>query len=179
MSKIGKKPIVIPEGVEVKQDSQSLHIKGKKGEQIVVILPYVDVEIKDNEIHCSIKKAHKQARSNWGTCASLIENAVQGVNEGYEKGLEVEGVGFRVAMQGRDLQLNIGFSHPVKYVPPEGVEIRVEDNKMFVSGVSKQAVGHAAAEIRALKKPEPYKGKGIHYIGEQVRRKAGKKVGSE
>ncbi|MDP3880655.1 MAG: 50S ribosomal protein L6 [bacterium] len=180
MSKIARKPIEIPEGVELKKEGDTLFFKGKNGEEKVNILAGVNVDIKDKEINLSIDSPKKQPRSNWGTLGSLIKNAIEGVTQGFEKTLEVEGVGYKVAMEGKTLVLNLGFSHPIKYEAKEGVEISVDgNNKVIIKGSSKQAVGQTAAEIRSYRKPEPYKGKGVHYTGEIIRRKAGKRVGAE
>ncbi len=177
MSKIGKKPIIIIEGIEAKIDGGKLELKGKNKEMIVKILPYISAEIKDNKIFFTSQNNSKQARANWGTMRSLAQNAVLGVSEGFMKVLEIEGVGYRVETQGRDLILNVGLSHPVKISPPENIEISTKKNAITVSGFDKALVGEVAAKIRAVKKPEPYKGKGIRYKGEIIRRKAGKKAG--
>lgn len=176
MSKIGKKPIVIPEGVTVTKKDGSFEIKGKGGTVTVKLLPYTDVEMTNNEAKVKSSASHKQGRANWGTMAALLRNAVRGVSEPFKKQLDVQGIGFKAAMDGKTLVLNVGLTHPVKYVPAEGVVIAVEKNLVIVSGINKQMVGQAAAEIRKVKKPEPYKGKGIRYVGEKVRRKEGKKV---
>lgn len=180
MSKIGKKPIEIPEKIEVKINDDFLEFKGEKGAISVKLLPFIKTEIKDNFIVFSLENESQQARANWGTIRSLAANAVIGLIEGFEKILEIEGVGYRAAMEGEILVLNLGLSHPVKFTPPEGVKIVAEKNTIKISGIEKAAVGQAAAKIRAFKKPEPYKGKGIRYQGEIIRRKTGKKVaGSE
>lgn len=176
MSKIGKKPIIIPEGIEVKINDGSFELKGKNGEMSVNILPYVGIDIKDNQIIFGIKNNSKQARTNWGTMRSLVQNAVLGLCEGFTKILEINGVGFRAEIQGSDLVLNVGLSHPIKLSPPKGIKISAEKNIIKVFGVDKIAVGETAAKIRAFKKPEPYKGKGIKYQGEIIQRKEGKKV---
>lgn len=180
MSKIARKPIEIPEGVELKKESDFLIFKGKNGEEKVDILPGVTASIADNKISLSIESSAKQPRSNWGTMASLIKNAIEGVTMGFEKTLEVEGVGYKVAIEGKTLVLNLGFSHPIKYETKEGLDISVEgNNKIIIKGSNKQEVGQAAAEIRSFRKPEPYKGKGVRYSNEIIRRKAGKRVGAE
>ncbi|OGM95304.1 50S ribosomal protein L6 [Candidatus Wolfebacteria bacterium RIFOXYD12_FULL_48_21] len=186
MSKVGKKPIIIPEGVTVIFDGAALELK--KGENIVkmVVLQFVKTEIGDvadadgvmkNAITFTIDSNTKQAKSNWGTMRALTANAIQGVLGGFTKVLEIEGVGYRAAMDGENLVLNIGFSHPVKYEPRKGIKLSVEKNAVTVTGIDKAMVGQTAAEIRKVRKPEPYKGKGIRYRGEVVRRKQGKKVG--
>ena len=183
MSKIGKKPIIIPEGVEVKINDGFLSFKGRNGELSVKVLPFVKPEIKDETIVFIIQNKSKQARANWGTQRALAQNAIIGVNEGFNKSLLIEGIGYRASTealpagrQGNTLVLSLGLSHPVKFAPPDGIKISVEKNIIKVSGADKELVGRAAANIRAFKKPEPYKGKGIRYEGEIIRRKAGKKV---
>jgi large subunit ribosomal protein L6 len=176
MSKIGKKPITIPDSVEAKLDAGILEFK--KGEKTVnlKVLPYIKAELSGKSLSFSPENTSKQARANWGTIRSLANNAVAGLSDGFSKILEIEGVGYRAVMEGETLVLNIGLSHPVKFAAPEGVKIEVNKNAITVSGIGKAAVGQAAAKIRAFKKVEPYKGKGIKYKGETVRRKAGKKV---
>jgi len=180
MSKIGRKPVAISSGVEVKINDKNLEFKGKEGSLTLPLLPFIKAEIKTgaegNELIFSKENDLKQARANWGTMASLSKNAIQGVNEGFSKILEIEGIGFKAAMQGNTLVLNVGFTHPVKLESPEGIKIVVEKNTIKISGFDKALVGEVAANIRKVKKPEPYKGKGIRYKGEVVRRKAGKKV---
>lgn len=176
MSKIGKKPIDIPAGITVSVDNDSVVVKGSKGELSVVVDSVIKVEIKDNQIILSPKREVKKVNALWGLSRSLIANMVYGVEKGYEKELELQGVGYKVAQKGNDLELNLGFSHPVIFKAPEGVEFKVEKNKITVLGIDKQLIGQVAANIRSLKKPEPYKGKGIRYVGEQVRRKVGKKA---
>lgn len=176
MSKIGKNPIKIPEGTEVKIGDKTLEVRGKGGNLSLPILEFVRPEIKDKEIQVSALASHKQARANWGTFASLIKNAVHGVTQGFEKKLIIEGIGFKANMEGDTLVLNIGFTHSVKFKSPEGIKISVEKSSIKISGIDKNLVGQTAAQIRKLKKPEPYKGKGIRYENEVIRRKAGKKV---
>lgn len=176
MSKIGKKPIAIPEGTEVKINDGELKLKGKNGEMSVKILSHVKIEIKDNQILFDIQNNSKQARTNWGTMRSLIQNAVLGLNEGFTKILEIKGVGYRAEMQGNDLVLNIGLSHPIKISSPKDIKISTEKNIIKVFGIDKTMVGEIAAKIRDFKKPEPYKGKGIKYQEEVIQRKAGKRV---
>lgn len=151
-------------------------VKGKLGALQLKLLNFVTAEMKDKEIQLNITDNEKQARANWGTMGSLLQNAIKGVSEGFSKVLEIEGVGFRASMEGNNLVLNVGFSHPVKFSPPEGIKLVVEKNTISVSGIDKALVGETAAQIRRIKKPEPYKGKGIRYQGEVIRRKAGKKV---
>ena len=154
----------------------AVDVTGKQGSIKVSVLPYVVVAIQDGQIMVSAKQTMKQARANWGTMAALIKNALQGAKEGFKKNLEFEGVGFRAALEGSNLKLNIGFSHPVIYTPPTGVKVSVEKNVISIFGIDRALVGQVAAEIRKLKKPEPYKGTGIRYQGEVIRRKAGKKA---
>ena len=176
MSKIGKKPITIPENVEVQMKDGILKFKGANGTFDLKILPYINTEIKEGVILFSPENNSKQARANWGTVRALASNAIIGVTRGFNKILEMEGIGYRANLEGGVLVLSLGFSHPVKFTPPEGVKISLEKNTIKFFGVDKALVGEIAAKIRAFKKPEPYKGKGIRYQGEIVRRKAGKKV---
>lgn len=176
MSKIGKKPIIIPEKINVKAEGGFLEFKGEKGFLKLKIPSHIKTEIKDNIILFSPENDSKQARANWGTVASLSRNAIAGVAEGFNKNLEIEGVGYRATMDGDALVLNIGFSHPVKFLAPDGIKISTEKNVIKIFGIDKDLVGRIAAKIRAFRKPEPYKGKGIRYQGEIIRRKAGKKT---
>ncbi len=178
MSRIGKKPVLIPQGIEIKLDGSKIMAKGPKGELFMEVHPYVRVEIKENEIQVSAVKNSKLAISLWGTTRMLISNMIEGVLNGYEKKLQIEGVGYKANLEGEVLTLMLGFSHPVKVNKEEGVNFLVEKNIITISGIDKQKVGQLAAKIRAIKPPEPYKGKGIRYVGEQVRRKTGKKVAS-
>lgn len=174
MSRIGKLPIEIPSGVTITVDSDVLTVKGPKGELTVPHLSDVTVKEEDGKMTVTRKDDQRIAKAQHGLQRSLLNNAVEGVTKGFEKKLEVKGVGFRVAMAGTDLDMQLGFSHPVKYKAPTGVQISTNKMEITVSGIDKQQVGQVAAEIRALKKPEPYKGKGIAYVGEQILRKAGK-----
>ena len=176
MSRLAKKPIPINPGITVTKDADFLLFKGPKGEKKVKILPYIDIEIADNSLKVNSSKTVKQARANLGTMWSLIKNALIGVAESFSKVLEIEGIGFRASLEGTTLVLALGFVNPVKFNPPSGISIKVEKNQITISGVDKEVVGQVAAQIRAFKKPEPYKGKGIHYQGEVIRRKAGKKA---
>jgi large subunit ribosomal protein L6 len=176
MSKIGKKAILIPNEVTVSRTNKHLHFKGKKGEFALVLLPYLDITLTEKDILIRPRSPHKQARTNWGTMASLIRSALIGVSEGFTKQLEIQGVGFRATREGDAIALNVGFSHPIKISPPEGITVTIEKNIITIAGYEKQKVGQFAAEIRSFKKPEPYKGKGIRYVGEVIRKKAGKKV---
>lgn len=180
MSKIGKKPVAIPEGVAVEAKAGFMHVKGKGGELKFPVLPYCSVAVHEEagakEARVSIMSADRQARANWGTMAALIRNAVAGVHTGYEKQLQLEGIGYRASIEGKAVVLALGFSHPITFPLPEGITATVAKNIISISGISKEIVGKVAADIRKLKKPEPYQGKGIRYVGEFVRRKAGKKA---
>ncbi|MGB4420436.1 MAG: 50S ribosomal protein L6 [Candidatus Saccharimonadales bacterium] len=174
MSRIGKLPIDIPTGVTITVDSNSINVKGPKGELFVPKLDEVKVSINENQVIVNRNNDEKIAKAQHGLQRALINNAVIGVSNGYEKRLEVNGVGFRVSGGGQSIEMLLGFSHPVKYKAPNGVNLTVDKMNIIVNGIDKQLVGQAAAEIRSLKKPEPYKGKGIKYIDEVLRRKAGK-----
>lgn len=174
MSRIGKLPIQVPSGVTITVDSSDITVKGPKGELKQFLLPGLTVKQEGEEIIVKRKNDEPINRSRHGLMRSLINNMVVGVTEGFSKKLEIHGVGFRVALAGNTLKMNLGFSHEVEYTLPEGVTATVEQNTVTVSGISKQQVGQVAAEIRALKKPEPYKGKGIRYEDERIIRKSGK-----
>ena len=176
MSRIGKKPILIPEGIKVKLEGNIIVVKGPKGELSKEIRPEIAIEIKENRILVSIRIENKQTRALWGLTRALISNMVKGVTEGFEKKLEIEGLGFKAQVTGNDLELFIGFSHSVKIRAPENVNFTVEKNIITVSGPDLERVSQTAAKIRKVKPTEPYKGKGIKYLGEIVRRKVGKKV---
>ena len=178
MSRIGKKPITIPQGVEVVFSDSILQVKGPKGELRVKVHPLVDIEIKDTEAQVSPKDNSRFANALWGTFASHLKNMIKGVTEGFEKQLVVEGIGYKVDVSGNKIVLNVGFSHPVELEIPADLEVSVDKNTIAVKGIDKQKVGQFASEIRAVKKPEPYKGKGIRYSDEVVRRKEGKRVAS-
>jgi len=184
MSRVGKKPILIPEKVEIKIDGQTVAVKGPGGELSVTLNPLVQVSETEQDggkaINVSVSdEGDKNERSQWGTARSLIANMIVGVTDGFSKTMEVNGVGFRVALSGQKLTLNVGFSHPVEFMLPEGVKGSVEGNVITISGADKQVVGATASKIRKIKKPEPYKGKGIKYSDEVVRRKAGKTAKGE
>ncbi|TSC64890.1 MAG: large subunit ribosomal protein L6 [Candidatus Doudnabacteria bacterium Gr01-1014_77] len=177
MSRIGKKPVTIPNGVKAELKDLALKITGPKGNLTVVIHPKVLVTVSENEILVDVaNKENKLERSLWGLTRSLIANAVTGVVSGFEKKLEINGVGYRGTIAGKTITLALGFSHPVIVEVPEGLTAVMEKNVITITGIDKQAVGEFAAKVRALKKPEPYKGKGIKYSDEIVRRKAGKVV---
>lgn len=174
MSRIGKLPIDVPAGVTITVDSDAISVKGPKGELTVPHLSDVTVAIEGTQALVTRKNDERIAKAQHGLQRSLLANAVEGVVKGFEKKLEVNGVGFRVSGGGQEIEMLLGFSHPVKYRAQEGITLTVDKMNITVSGISKQAVGQAAAEIRSLKKPEPYKGKGIKYVDEVVRRKVGK-----
>lgn len=176
MSRIAKHPIKFPAGVELKLTGRKLTVKGKKGELNLDISNDIKAEIKDGAIQLSKASESRHARNMWGTTSSLIRGMIKGVSEGYQKRLLIEGVGFRAALQGKDLVLQIGFSHEVRYKVPAGIEIKVpKQTEIEISGIDKQKVGQVAAELYLMKRPEPYKGKGINYEGRRIRRKEGKK----
>ena len=176
MSRIGKKPVSVPQGVTASVDGQTVTAKGPKGELKFVVNDEVLVKLEGNEIAVQPRDETKTARSKWGMSRTQIVNILQGVKEGFEKKLEITGVGYRAAMQGKNLQLALGFSHDVIYETPEGITISVgKPTEISVSGIDKQKVGQVAAEIREYRGPEPYKGKGVRYAGEKIVRKEGKK----
>ncbi|TSC94375.1 MAG: large subunit ribosomal protein L6 [Parcubacteria group bacterium Licking1014_1] len=178
MSRIGKKPIEISENVKIEIQGENLKVSGPKGELQLKLNREIKVEIKDNKILVSPKKeiASGKTRALWGLYRALIFNMVQGVSSGFEKKLEIEGIGYKAVVDGDNIVLNIGFTNPVRIKRPEGINFLVEKNVLTVSGIDKEKVGQIAAIIRKTKKAEPYKGKGIKYQGEKIRRKEGKKV---
>ncbi len=181
MSRVGKKPLAIPDKVDVKVDGSTVAVKGPKGQLSLTLDPRVKVSIEGKELNVTVNDTENvKQRALWGLSRRLIENMTVGVTKGYEKKLEINGVGFKAAVSGKSLKLNVGFSHDVDFPIPEGLSITVEKNIITVSGIDKQFVGEIASQIRRVKKPEPYKGKGIKYVDEQIHRKAGKaaKAGS-
>lgn len=176
MSRIGKKPIEIPQGVEVKIDGQRVVIKGPRGELSRHVRPEISVVFDGQKIILSPKKTSKQTNALWGLFRVLLYNMVEGVTKGFEKKLEIEGVGYRANIEGEDLVLQVGFSHPVKIKALEGIKFVVEKNIISVSGNDKELVGELAAKIKNVRKAEPYKGRGIKYLGEKIRRKLGKRA---
>ncbi len=175
MSRIGRKPIVVPAGVEVKINTDSVSVKGPKGSLNSVISPILSVKLENGEILVTRPNDDKQARSLHGLTRTLISNMVIGVTEGFKKELEIQGVGYRAAKQGKDLVMNLGYSHQVIVSETDGITIEVpEPLKIIINGIDKQRVGQFAAEVREKRPPEPYKGKGIRYAGEYVARKEGK-----
>ncbi len=175
MSRIGKKPIQIPENVEAKVEGGIITVKGPKGELTMEVPPEVNVEVDDKEIHVHKTGTKKKGRAMWGTARSLISNMVTGVKEGFSKELQIKGVGYRAEMSGENLVLRVGFSHPVEVKKEDGVEFSVNKDIITVSGTRKDLVSRVAAEIRKIRPPEPYKGKGIRYKDEEVTLKEGKK----
>ena len=175
MSRIGRMPIPVPKGVEVKVEGQNITVKGPKGTLGMVVMPNISVEVQGDHVLVSRASELKPVRAAHGMTRALINNMVSGVSKGFEKILEINGVGYRAQMQGSNLVLALGFSHPVEVVPPAGIEISVDGpTKVIVRGIDRQKVGQIAANIRGYRPPEPYKGKGIRYAGEYVIRKAGK-----
>ena len=177
MSRVGKRPIDIPQGVKVSIAESSIRVEGTKGKLSLDILPEVKVELKGNQVIVTRISDEKEHMMKHGLMRALINNMVVGVSEGFTKELEIIGVGFKAQLSGKKLVLNLGFSHPVEYDIPEGITIETpKPTQITVKGIDKQLVGEVAAEIRDFYKPEPYKGKGIRYVGEYVRKKAGKTV---
>ncbi|MEA3535132.1 50S ribosomal protein L6 [Rhizobium sp. CC-YZS058] len=176
MSRIGKKPVQVPAGVTASVEGQKVTAKGPKGELVFVANDEVSVKLEDNAVVVQPVGQTKDARSKWGMSRTMIENLFKGVKDGYERKLEINGVGYRASMQGKNLQLALGFSHDVVYQTPQGITIAVpKPTEIIVSGINKQQVGQVAAEIREYRGPEPYKGKGVKYAEERIVRKEGKK----
>ncbi|MBD2109390.1 50S ribosomal protein L6 [Nodosilinea sp. FACHB-13] len=175
MSRIGKRPIPVPAKVSIVIDGQDIQVKGPKGE-LSRTLPSGVMVVQDGEtVLVNRKDDSRLARERHGLCRTLVANMVEGVSNGYQKRLEIQGIGYRAQVQGRNLNLSLGYSHPVIFEPPAGIDFVVENNtNVIISGIDKELVGNIAASIRASRPPEPYKGKGVRYAGEQVRRKAGK-----
>ncbi|HAJ44928.1 MAG: 50S ribosomal protein L6 [Candidatus Azambacteria bacterium GW2011_GWE1_42_9] len=176
MSKIGKKPIQIPTGITIDIKMPVVKVSGPKGELSFALPKEIELRLNDKELLVIPVGKSKKTPALWGTARAIIANMVAGVEKGFEKKLEIEGVGFKAQMKDGEIMFNLGFSHPVIFKTPEGIKIAIEKNVIIVSGISLELVGQTAANIRALKKPEPYKGKGIRYAGEIIKRKAGKKV---
>jgi large subunit ribosomal protein L6 len=182
MSRIGRLPIAVPSGVDVKVDGRRLTVKGPKGELSRELHPEMKVAREDGNITVSRPSEQKHHRELHGLTRTLVNNMVVGVTTGYRKSLEITGVGYRAALVGRKLQLNLGYSHPIEIEPPKGITFEVENpTRLSVVGIDKELVGEVAARVRATRKPEPYKGKGVRYAGEYIRRKAGKagKIGAK
>ncbi|RFA10080.1 50S ribosomal protein L6 [Subtercola boreus] len=175
MSRIGRLPIPIPAGVDIAIDGQLVTVKGPKGELTLTVKAPIEAKVEEGQILVTRPDDERESRSLHGLTRTLIANQIIGVTEGYSKGLEVVGTGYRVAAKGANVEFALGYSHSITVEPPAGISFTVEGvNKLTVSGIDKQAVGEVAANIRKLRKPEPYKGKGVRYAGEVVRRKAGK-----
>ena len=176
MSRIGKKSVAVPAGVTASINGQAVSVKGPKGELKLVLNEQVLVKMEAGAIKVDPKDQTKLARSSWGMTRTLVQNMVKGVTDGFSKSLEINGVGYRAALNGKVLQLNLGYSHDVNYAVPQGIEIKVpKPTEIVISGIDKQRVGQVAAEIREYRGPEPYKGKGVKYAGETIFRKEGKK----
>lgn len=175
MSKIGGKPVSIKEGVTAKVEGREIKVEGPKGSLSFEIPRGIEVKVEGRKIQASQKqKNFKETRPLFGLTRSMIENMISGVSSGFEKRLELSGVGYRAQITGEDLTIHVGFSQPVKITPEDGIKFEVADNIIIISGIDKALVGNTAAKIRAIRPPEPYKGKGIKYLGEHIRRKAGK-----
>ena len=176
MSRVGKKPVAIPSGVTASVEGQVVKVKGPKGALAVALHSDVAAKVEGSEVKIDPRADTKRARAMWGTFRSLLANAMTGVTKGFERRLEITGVGYRAAVQGKNLQVHLGYSHDIVYPIPEGITIAVpKATEVVVAGIDQQKVGHVAAEIRAFRKPEPYKGKGVKYAGEYIFRKEGKK----
>lgn len=179
MSRIGKKPVEIPKGISIVKEGNSLTVKGPKGELKNSFNSAISIEVKDDEVIVTRPNDSKENRSLHGLTRALIQNMVTGVNSSYSKTLDIVGVGFRVEMKGKNLLMNIGFSHPIYFMPPDEITIETPtQTQIVITGIDKQLVGQVAAKLRSIRKPEPYKGKGIKYSDEQIQRKAGKTAGA-
>jgi large subunit ribosomal protein L6 len=174
MSRIGKKPIQIPKDVQVRLEGDIISVKGPKGKLTRELHPKVAVDVADEHIAVSVPDESKASKSLQGLTRMLIDNMVTGVTKGFEKALEIVGVGYRVEIQDRTAVLNLGYSHPIHFELPDGIEAKVEKTKIVLSGIDREVLGMTAAKMRSFRRPEPYKGKGLRYEGERVRRKAGK-----
>ena len=176
MSRIGKYPVAVPSGVDVKIDGQRVTAKGKLGELSAVLAAEVMASLEDGKVYVRPRSEQRRARMMWGTCRTVVSNLIKGVGEGFTINLDINGVGYRAAVQGSDLVLQLGYSHEVKYPIPDGITVKTEKpTSIAISGADKQLVGKVAAEIRDFRRPEPYKGKGIKYANEVLIRKEGKK----
>ena len=176
MSRIGKKPIEIPDGVDVRIEKQNIKIKGPKGELSREVLSNIAIKIKEGKIIVSPKKDDKSSKPFWGLERALIQNMIDGVHTGFQKRLELVGIGYRARMEDGDLLLELGFSHPVKVQTPKDIHISVKGKIITIEGINKAKVGITAANIKKIRKPDPYKGKGVRYLGEEIRLKPGKKA---
>jgi large subunit ribosomal protein L6 len=179
MSRIGKKPIELPKGVEVKRDGNSVTVKGPKGTLSTPIVPGIDVKVENNVVQFSRGDEEGRSRAFHGLMRALVANNVRGVSEGFKRELDIVGVGYRAEVKGKEVVFQLGYSHPVRFAIPQGIDITVDGktNHIVITGIDKQKVGQTAAEIRSLREPDPYKGKGIKYSDEVIRRKAGKAAG--
>jgi len=179
MSRIGKKPITLPKGVEVKKDGNAVTVKGPKGSLTTPLVPGIDVKVDGNVVQFTRQDEEKQSRAFHGLVRALVANNVLGVTSGFKKELDIVGVGYRAEVKGKEVVFQLGYSHPVRFAIPKGIDIAVDakSGHITVTGVDKQQVGQVAAEIRGLREPDPYKGKGIKYSDEVIRRKAGKAAG--
>ena len=176
MSRIGKKPVTVPGGVTAAVDGQEIKVKGPKGELSHVLVEDVIAKLENGEIEVAMREDTKQARAMWGMSRTMVANLVTGVTEGFTKRLEITGVGYRAAVQGQNLQLQLGYSHDVQYPIPQDIQVQCpKPTEVIITGIDKQKVGQVAAEIRRFRPPEPYKGKGVRYAGEFILRKEGKK----
>jgi large subunit ribosomal protein L6 len=175
MSRVGRQPISVPQGVDIKIEDRKVKVKGKKGELETLVPRGIKVNLKDGEIVVSVADGPQERNSFWGLTRSLVNNMVIGVTNGFSKTLEIRGREYRVNLKGKDLEFDLGYSHPIKVAPKQGIEFKVEENKVTVSGIDKALVGEQAAEIRDLRPAEVYKGKGIRYEGEYVIHKEGKR----
>jgi len=178
MSRVGKKLIPIPKGVDLKMNGRTVTAKGPKGELSYDMLPGIELKVETGHAVVEQNSREKNAGAIHGLSRALVNNLVEGVSKGFSKVLEIQGTGYRAQVQGKTLVLTLGYSHPIEYALPEGIEAKVDQNKVTVSGINKELVGQVAAEVRRFRPPEPYKGKGIRYEGEYVRRKAGKSAGA-
>lgn len=174
MSRIGKLPIQIPSGVTITVDDKAVTVAGSKGTLSQILLDGIDVKVDDSQVILTRHNEEPKTRAKHGLMRTLISNMVEGVSQGFSKQLEINGVGYRVSLAGAGLKFNLGFSHDINFTIPQGITAAVDQNIITITGISKQAVGQVAADIRKLKKPEPYKGKGIKYVGERIIRKSGK-----
>ena len=175
MSKIGKKPVQVPKGVDIKIDDNLISVKGPRGELKMTLNDVVSVSTQEGSISVNLKNNQDKAEI-WGLTRALIANMIKGVTTGFEKNLEFEGVGYKANVKGSELELNLGYSHPISIKIPEGINIKVEKSVIKIEGMDKESIGHFAAEVKSKRLPEPYKGSGIRYVGEVIRRKAGKKA---
>lgn len=177
MSRIGRQPIKIPDNVEIKIRTENIHVKGPKGELEIKVPSQVKLEQKNQEVTLQVSNPNdKKEKALWGTFRQLIFNLIKGTVEGFEKKLELSGIGYKASVSGNILTLNVGFSHPIEYKLPPGIETKIEKNIISIFGINKQLVGEIAAQIRRIRPPEPYKGRGIKYVEEIIRKKAGKQA---